>query len=102
MYASIRQYRLDADEYRRLMPRIKAELLPRLEQIEGFVNYRIWLDDAGHVVSASTFADRAGCQRSDEVAAEMYHELVGGMVIELLSADIGEIVLTHPPMQPPG
>ncbi len=97
MYASIRQYRLDAAEYRLLVPRIKTELLPRLEQIEGFVNYRIWIDDDGRVVSASTFADRAGCQRSDELAAEMYHELMGGMVIELVSADIGEIVLTHPP-----
>ena len=57
MYASIRQYRLDAEEYRRVMPRIEAEFLPVLEQIEGFVNYRIWLDEAGQVVSASTFAD---------------------------------------------
>ena len=60
MYASIRQYRLDAEEYRRVMPRIEAEFLPVLEQIEGFVNYRIWLDEGGRVVSASTFETRAG------------------------------------------
>jgi hypothetical protein len=102
MYATIRQYRLDPAEYRRLIPRLKAEFVPRIERLDGFLNYRVWIDESGHVVSASTFEHRAGCERSDALAAEMHHGLMGGMVIELLSASIGEVVITHPPLPRPG
>jgi hypothetical protein len=100
MYATIRQYRLDPAQYRQLIPRLEAEFIPLLEQIDGFRNYRVWIDETGHIVSATTFDDRAGCERSDALAAEMHQELTGGMVIELLSASIGEVVVTHPPLPP--
>ena len=53
-------------------------------------------------VSASTFEIVPAASALTRWQPRCITELMGGMVIELLSASIGEVVVTHPPLPPRG
>ncbi len=93
MYASIRQYRLDSEAYRERLRTIGDNVMRQMREIDGFVSYHVAIDEEGMIVATTTFMTRAGCERSEALAAEIHPDLLGDLVIELLQATIAEVVM---------
>jgi hypothetical protein len=93
MYASIRQYRLDSEAYRTRLRTVGRDVMRLMQSIDGFVSYHVAIDDEGMLVATSTFVTREGCLRSEALASEIQPDLLGDLVIELLSASISEVVM---------
>ena len=93
MYATVRQLKYEEsfkDEAKRLTQR---ELLPRLREIPGFIDYYLIFTEKGAGFSIGVFTDKKGCQTMNTLAGDFVKEWTQNKVhVEKMTE--GEIVLT--------
>jgi hypothetical protein len=100
MYASVRQYSVDADRVDELMHRVDEKFADRLEQMPGFVAYQAidaGMDRAGHgrVFAVTICHDREAADQSAELAAEFVRDELGDMGVERIEAATGEVSVSR-------
>jgi hypothetical protein len=71
MYAVIRHYHFKKEDSKKIDKIVQESLVPMLKKVPGFVRY-YWLDTGkGEGASLSVFNDKAGADKSIQVAAEL-------------------------------
>ncbi len=71
MYAVIRHYHFKKEDSKKIDKIVQESLVPMLKKVPGFVRY-YWLDTGkGKGPSISVFNDKAGADKSIQVAAEL-------------------------------
>jgi hypothetical protein len=96
MFASVRQYSVEAARVDDLMHRVDEKFAARLEQMPGFVAYQA-IDagadrgGAGRVFTVTICTDRDAADRSAEIAAEFVRDELGDMEIQRLEAATGAV-----------
>jgi hypothetical protein len=96
MYASVRKYRVEAEQMDELMSRIDSGFASRIESSPGFVAYQA-LDcgrdhtGGGLLITISTFADYEAAERSAEIAKEFVRDELADFKIEPIEAATGEV-----------
>ena len=95
MYASMRQYRISPDAIDETMHRADVELADRLAKEQGFVAYELMAAEDGSVCSMTIFEDRAGAERSQEIAAEFVREQLADIEVERTGSLTGEIMVSR-------
>src|SRR3712207_3627468 len=91
----MRQYRISPDQIDRTMHLADMELADRLAEEPGFVAYELMAAEDGTICSMTTFEDRAGAERSQELAAEFVRDHLGGIEIERTGAMTGEVMVSR-------
>ena len=95
MHANLRQYRITPDRIDETMHLADTELADRLAEEPGFVAYELMAAEDGTICSMTIFEDRAGAERSQEIAAEFVRDHLSGIEIERIGAMTGEIMVSR-------
>jgi quinol monooxygenase YgiN len=95
MHANMRQYRVSPDQLDATMHLADTELADRLSEEPGFVAYELMASEDGEVCSMTIFQDRAGAERSQELAAEFVRRHLSGIEIERTGGMTGEVMVSR-------
>jgi quinol monooxygenase YgiN len=95
MHANVRQYRISPEQIDQTMHLVDTELAERLSEEPGFVAYELMAAEDGSVCSMTIFEDRAGAERSQELAGEFVREHLAGIPIESTGSLIGEVMVSR-------
>jgi hypothetical protein len=74
---------------------VDTELAERLSQEPGFVAYELMAADDGSICSMTIFQDRAGAERSQEIAAEFVRMHLSGVDIQASGSMLGEVMVSR-------
>lgn len=95
MHANVRQYRVSPDRIDETMHLADTELADRLAEEPGFVAYELAAAEDGSICSMTIFEDRAGAERSQELAAEFVRDHLSGIEIERTGSMTGEVMVSR-------
>jgi hypothetical protein len=96
MYASVRRYRVGADQMDDLLHEVDTDFAETIQQKDGFIGYECIDCGDGTLLTISTFRDREGAEASAEAAAEWVRDtLVDRFDIERVDALVGEIAVSR-------
>jgi hypothetical protein len=95
MFATIRQYRLASGSLEDVMHIVDTDLAERLSQQDGFCGYELMDCGGGMIVSVTTFRDREGCDRSNEIAAQFVRERLADYEIERIGTLDGAVTVSR-------
>ncbi len=70
MYLTIRRYKIEPKNASDILARINEGFVPIISKSTGFVSYSIFLDEADHICSVSTFTTRSGMEESTQKAKD--------------------------------
>lgn len=95
MHANVRQYRIAPDQVDEAMHLADTELADRLAEEPGFVAYELMAAEDGSICSMTIFQDRAGAERSQEIAAEFVRTHLSEMQMERTGSMVGEVMVSR-------
>jgi len=70
MYITVRRWKYDPKRTPEILERLEAGFLPIITKAVGFVDYKVFTDESGHICSVSVFTTRAGMEDANETAKE--------------------------------
>ena len=70
MYVTVRRYVTDSKSVNEVLKRVKAEFVPIISKVPGFVSYAVLDAGNGTITSISTFESKSGADESTRRAAE--------------------------------
>jgi hypothetical protein len=91
MHTSVRKYKVDPEQMDELVRRVDATFAPRIEEMPGFVAYKLLDCGNGILMTITTGHDREAAERSVELAADFVAKELEGIEIERVEATIGEV-----------
>jgi hypothetical protein len=94
MYASIRRYRVDADQMDDLLHRVDTEFAEEISAQDGFVAYEC-LDCDGELVTITMFRDRSAAEDSAQMAAAWIRDNLADYRIERTDMMTGEVAVSR-------
>src|SRR3954454_2675404 len=95
MHTVVRRYRLDDGDIDEAMHRVDTMLAERIASEPGFVAYECAKIGADTILSFTTFRDEAGCERSQELAAEFVRDELSDMKITRTASDSGQVMVSR-------
>ena len=95
MHASVRKYKVDADQIEELSRRIAEAFVPRLSEIPGFGGYYVVDATHGIVITVTLGEDAAAVERSTELAAEFVRDELTDLAVERVEAAHGEVTVSR-------
>jgi quinol monooxygenase YgiN len=95
MHANLRQYRIPPDRIDETMHMADEHLADQLADQPGFVAYELMAAEDGSICSLTIFEDRAGAERSQQMAAAFVREFLSGVEIERQGSMIGEVMVSR-------
>jgi len=95
MYASIRRYRVSADQMDDVLHRVDVEFAETIQAMDGFVAYEVVVTADDELVSMSVFRDEAAAEASTEAAAAWVGDLQKEFEIARIDATVGEIAISR-------
>jgi hypothetical protein len=95
MHSVIRSYRLDDGDLDELMHRIDTDVAEKIAGEPGFVAYECVKTGDDTLTTISTFSDEAGCERSNELAAEFVRNELSDMSVSRLGTDSGPVAVSR-------
>lgn len=95
MFTTIRQYRGPEDSMDDVMHRIDASFADLLAREPGFCGYEVMDCGGGILMTVTTFEERAGCDRSAEMAAAFVRDELSDITIERLGTMTGEVMVSR-------
>jgi hypothetical protein len=95
MHANVRQYRIPPELIDDTMHVVDTELADRLSEEPGFVAYQCAVDDDGSICSMTTFQDRGGAERAQEIASEFVRDHLSNVPVERIGSMIGDVMVSR-------
>ena len=91
MYVAIRRYKMDPGTVDELIQRVNEGFVPIISQAPGFTAYYVLDAGNGMVASISIFADRAGAEESNRMAADWVRQNLASLLPSPPEITAGEI-----------
>jgi hypothetical protein len=97
MYVSVRRYVTDPKSVNEVIRRIREELVPIISKAPGFLNYHLLDAGNGVLASISMFANKAGEEETNRLAAN-WAKTLGSLLLNPPQITAGNVVLEHHPL----
>ena len=91
MYVTIRRYRVEPDSADEVMRRVDEGFVPIISDAPGFYAYYALKAGEGRLATVSVFEDRAGAERSNEMAADYVKENLASLLPDPPEITAGEV-----------
>jgi hypothetical protein len=95
VYASIRRYRIALAQVAEVAHRVDETFVPRLETLDGFVDYQVIDCGNGRLYSYTICRDRDSCEESAALATQFVGEELADIEIERLGVEMGEVLVSR-------
>jgi hypothetical protein len=95
MFASVRKYRIDRAQVAEVAHRVDETFVPRLETLDGFVDYQVIDCGNGRLYSFTICRDRDSCEESVALATQFVGDELADIEIERLGAEMGEVLVSR-------
>jgi hypothetical protein len=95
MYASIRWYRINPAQVAEVAHRVDETFVPRLERVDGFVDYQVIDCGNGRVYSFTICRDRDSGEESVALATGFVREELTDIEMERLGVEMGEVLVSR-------
>ena len=95
MHMVVRKYQLDDGDMDEAMHRLDASMADRMAGEPGFVAYECATTGPDTIMSVTIFRDAAGCERSDELAAEFVRDELSDVKVTKRDSESGDVVVSR-------
>ena len=98
MYVTVRRYVTDPKSITELLKRIKAEFVPIISKVPGFVSYTVLDAGNGTIASISSFESKSGADESTRRASD-WVRTVSSLLPNPPQVTAGDIVIATWPQK---
>ena len=91
MHLAIRRYRVDPNSVDEVMRKVDEGFVPIISDGPGFLAYYVLSAGEGRLATVSVFEDRAGAERSNEMAADYVKENLASLLPDPPEITAGEV-----------
>ena len=95
MHASVRWYRVDPGQVAEVAHRVDEMFVPRLERLDGFIDYQVIDCGNGRLYSFTICHDRDTGEESVALATGFVREELADIEMERLGVEMGEVLVSR-------
>jgi 3-oxoacyl-ACP reductase-like protein len=95
MHASVRKYKVDADQMDEISRRVGDSFVARVSGVSGFVGYYVIDAGNGILITVTLGGDLSAVEQSTELAAEFVRDELSDIEIERVEAAHGEVTVSQ-------